>query len=80
MKVKIKSEVLMADFEAFCRSHNKKSSLNDIEWLDMSIGWFLAKGATVRQAMHLASKAAYHHEYWLPVKCVIVNKKEGTNA
>jgi hypothetical protein len=36
----------------------------EIDWYSLSIGWFLAKGASVQDAADLAREARYKHQYW----------------
>ena len=34
------------------------------DWFDLSYGFFLARGATVEQAIDLAIEARYKNHYW----------------
>lgn len=57
--------VLLAAFKGFCQKHAGDTRLDDIQWYDMSVGWFLAKGAKdVDEAVELAVTARYDHQYW----------------
>lgn len=37
---------------------------SELDWYDMSIGFFFAKGATYEQASKCARTARYTYEYW----------------
>lgn len=65
----MKDEELMQKFQAFCENPpaDPEEDLDQRDWYDMSIGFFLALGATVAQAHHLAVKARYEHQYWHPL-------------
>lgn len=52
--------------DEICARSNEVDPPEDdgLDWYSMSIGFFLAKGATVDQAYDLASKARYTYQYW----------------
>lgn len=55
--------------EAFRKDVCAKSAKIDpdesLDWFALSIGFFLARGATISKAHTLAIKARYKHHYWL---------------
>lgn len=57
---------LLEEFKKFAIENGKivDSELTELDWYDMSIGWFLAKGASLNQAVECALDARYKHEYW----------------
>ena len=59
------SKLLIQEFRKFCESSRAKHELlNELNWYDMSIGWFLAKGISVSRAFKLARTVRYDSEYW----------------
>lgn len=56
---------LLEEFKKFCEKHGGDPLLDDLLWFDMSIGWFLAKGASIEEAEINAVKARYDYEYWM---------------
>ena len=62
-----KKELLEAFKNEVCiikRTEQEEEELEDFEWYDMSVGFFLAKGASVEMAIDLACEARYTHHYW----------------
>lgn len=56
----------LKDFKKFCKANTKKESfLEELDWYALSVGWFLAKGATLEEANTLACKARYDYGYWV---------------
>lgn len=49
--------------EEVCDNPNAEE-LKDVDWYAPSIGFFLAKGASIEVAVDLALKARYDHHYW----------------
>lgn len=38
--------------------------LDTLDWFALGVGWFLARGASLRVAYRLSSEARYTHHYW----------------
>lgn len=56
MLAKFKTEV--------CERSEQVDPGGDLDWYGLSIGFFLACGATPDQANDLAIEARYTHKYW----------------
>ena len=52
-------------FKVFCQSMDADTDLNDLNWYDVSIGWFMARGCDKETAFELAGIARYEHGYWV---------------
>lgn len=64
-------KVVMAQFEAFCKADqneplddNKIDPAEEQDWMSLSLGFFIALGATSAEAHDMALEARYTHKYW----------------
>lgn len=55
---------LLEGFKEFCEENTDETLLEEIQWYDMSLGWFLARGADIETAIDLAVAARYDYGYW----------------
>jgi hypothetical protein len=61
----ITKEQATEKFKAFCHSSAAKDpELDELDWYDMSVGFFLALGLSVEDAYDVATKCRYTHKYW----------------
>lgn len=52
-------------FKNFCQSEKAKDpELDELDWYDMSIGFFLALGLSVEDAYAVATECMYTRQYW----------------
>lgn len=59
-----KDEAISA-FKNFClSSQSEDEELEEVEWYDMSIGYFLALGLDVETSIEAAIECRYTHQYW----------------
>jgi hypothetical protein len=57
--------VFVEAFKAFCRSTaDAKEDFDELDWYDMSVGYFIGKGLPARDAFALASICRYKYQYW----------------
>ncbi len=47
-----------------CERAKEVDPQEELDWYALSIGFFLAKGATLEEAEKLAVEARYTHQYW----------------
>jgi hypothetical protein len=60
----VKYNALLHDFRAQLCFPEMEEALGEVDWWDMSLGWFLAKGCSLDEASALAGIARYTHGYW----------------
>lgn len=61
----ITPEEAMERFKQFCLSkHGYDDYFDDLDWYDLSIGFFTALGQSAEIVEDLACEARYKHEYW----------------
>ena len=65
---------LLKEFLEFCSGEGQDEDI-DVDFYDLSVGWFLAKGASVQTAFELAVIARYEAQYG---KREVVFKETGT--
>lgn len=57
---------LLEDFrKEICESKEIIQATNDLNWFELSIGWFLAKGVDIDRAWDMAREVRYTYGYWL---------------
>lgn len=61
-----REELLAAFRKDVCDKHAAVDPDAERDWMDLSYGYFLAKGATPDEAWEVAIEARYTHGYWLP--------------
>lgn len=52
-------------FKEFCLECIDDERLKEIDWYDMSLGFFIALGLPIEQAEELACHVRYDENYWL---------------
>jgi hypothetical protein len=59
------AEPLLEQFRVdICLRAKEIDEAADLDWYDMSIGYFLAKGADIEKAFYLARMARYRFQYF----------------
>lgn len=59
-----KEEVKEAFRKEVCEKWQEVDLDSRLDWYDLSIGFFLAKGLNIKEAHELASEVRYKYEYW----------------
>ncbi len=52
-------------FKRFCLQYGEDERFEDLNWYDMSVGFFMALGLTPDEARELANECRYTNQYWL---------------
>lgn len=51
-------------FKDFCETSGNDTRLEEINWYDMSIGFFISFGLSIDDAEKLAIEVRYKEQYW----------------
>jgi hypothetical protein len=54
----------MQEFRNFCCEHNNAEELQEADWFDLAVGYFLGIGFNIKESFDLAGEARYKHKYW----------------
>ena len=54
-----------AKFHKFCEEHAYTDEFEELNWYDLSIGYFMNSGLTVPEAVELATSVRYDDQYWM---------------
>jgi hypothetical protein len=71
------AEPLIREFRAdICLRSKEIDDAYELDWYDMSVGYFLAKGADIEKALELARIARYRFQYFENIRVEKASESE----
>lgn len=58
-------EMAREKFHKFCEMHAENPDLEELDWYDMSVGFFMACNLTSEEACELANIVRYDDQYFI---------------
>jgi hypothetical protein len=56
--------LLMNFKDEVCDQSNLVDPNEELDWVSISLGYFIAKGENIKEAYNLSRIARYHYHYW----------------